>query len=103
MSDVPRRVLRETLNDQLAAPSTSECLDVATLAAWFDGSLSRAQRAIAESHASTCARCQAMLAAMAKTAPPAPARVWWQAPAVRWLVPLAATLAIAVVVWRNVP
>jgi len=103
MSDVPRRVLRETLSDQLASPSTSECLDVATLAAWFDDSLSRPQRAIAESHASTCAHCQAMLAAMAKTAPPTPARVRWQAQAVRWLLPLAATLAIAVVVWRNIP
>jgi hypothetical protein len=103
MSDVPSRILRETLRDSLAPPSSSGCLDADVLAAWSDGTLSRRERAVAESHASTCARCQAMLAAMAKIAEPLPARKWWQASTVRWLVPIAVVPALAVVVWMNVP
>jgi Photosynthesis system II assembly factor YCF48/Putative zinc-finger len=106
MSDIPSRVLRETLRDQLAVTppsSRSGCIDVDTLAAWGDGTLNRRDRARVESHAATCARCQAMLAAMAKTAAPLPARRWWQASTVRWLVPIAACSALAVVIWTNVP
>jgi hypothetical protein len=103
MSDIPSRALRETLRDHLATPlsSTSGCVDVDMLAAWGDGTLSRRDRATVESHAATCARCQAMLAAMAKTA--LPARKWWQASTVRWLVPIAVCSALAIVIWTNVP
>jgi hypothetical protein len=98
-------MLRETLSDSLAPPppSSSGCLDADMLAAWIDGTLSRRDRATAESHAATCERCQAMLAAMAKIAEPLPARKWWQASTVRWLVPIAVVPALAVVVWMNVP
>jgi hypothetical protein len=101
-------MLRETLSKALELPqetqeTTSGCLDVETLAAWSDGTLGRRDRAVAEGHAATCARCQAMLAAMAKTAPPVPMRKWWQTSAVRWLVPVASVSALAVVVWMNVP
>jgi hypothetical protein len=69
------------------------------LAAWIDGQLSAGERSAAEAHAADCAHCQAMLAAMARMAPPPPARAWWSAPAVRWLVPVAAaTLVIATVI-----
>ena len=106
MSDVPSRLLRETLRDSLAPPSPSSlsgCLDAEVLAAWSDGTLSRRDRATAESHAATCERCQAMLAAMATIAEPLPARKWWQASTLRWLVPIAVVPALAVVVWMNVP
>src|SRR5262249_24667952 len=103
MNDVPPRLPRETLRDELATPSsplsTSGCLDAAMLAAWCDGTLNRRDRAAAEAHAASCSRCQAMLAAMARTAGPVPARKWWQLSTVRWVVPIAATAALAVVVW----
>ena len=102
MSDVPVRLLRETLRDGAATAPSAACLDADTLAAWSDGVLSAADRAAAESHASSCARCQAMLAAMALTAPPAPARQWWRAATIRWLVPVAAAAAAAVL-WVAVP
>ena len=102
MSDVPLRLLRETLRDDAATAPSAACLDADTLAAWSDGALSAADRAAAESHAAGCARCQAMLAAMALTAPTAPARHWWRVGTYRWLVPLAAAAA-AVALWVGVP
>jgi hypothetical protein len=79
------------------------CLDAETVAAWMDGGLDAAGVAAAEAHASTCERCQALLATVAKTLPadvghaPAGARLWkW------WLAPLAATAA-AVTIWMVVP
>jgi Putative zinc-finger len=99
-------MLRETLGNQMVPPpqeGSSGCLDPDRLAAWCDGTLSRRDRAIVESHAATCARCQAMLAAMARTATPAQAPRWWQTSTVRWLVPIATVSALAVAVWVNVP
>jgi hypothetical protein len=84
--------------------STDACLDADTLAAWADGALDAGALATAEAHAADCARCQAMLAAMATTTPLAPAQAvapWWK-PAFRWLVPLTAAAA-AVLVWTIVP
>ncbi len=79
------------------------CLDAETVAAWMDGGLDAAGVAAAEAHASTCERCQALLATVAKTLPadvghaPAGARLWkW------WFAPLAATAA-AVTIWMVVP
>jgi hypothetical protein len=103
MSDVPSRLLNETLRDRLSPPPSSGCLDADMLAAWCDGTLNRRDRTIVESHAAECARCQAILAAMAKTAPPLPARKWWQTSTVRWLAPVATVSVLAVVVWMNVP
>ena len=102
MSNVPPRLLRETLLAQPAPPS-SACLDAETLAAWFDGVLGRRERAMAESHASTCARCQAMLAAIAKTAGPSVTRKWWQTTTIRWLTTIAATSTAAVMLWMKTP
>jgi len=84
--------------------STGACLETDTLAAWADGTLDAVALATAEAHAADCARCQTMLAAMARTTPLAPAQVvapWWK-PAFRWLVPLTAAAA-AVLVWTIVP
>src|SRR5262249_61903979 len=53
--------------------STDACLDADTLAAWADGALDAGALAAGETHPADCARGQAMLAAMARTAPPAPA------------------------------
>ncbi len=84
------------------------CLDAETVAAWMDGGLDAAGVAAAEAHASTCERCQALLATVIKTLPTedplalghearGTARFWrW------WLAPLAATAA-AVTIWMVVP
>src|SRR5262252_3624270 len=101
MSDVPPRLLRETLRRAMTPGSTTSCLDTATLAAWSDGALSARERATVESHAADCARCQALLAAMARTMPPAPQRSWWRWSAFTWLVPIAVA-ATALVIWINV-
>ncbi len=79
------------------------CLDAETVAAWMDGGLDAARVAAAEAHASTCERCQALLATVVKTMPAEPgnvpvgSRLWkW------WFAPLAATAA-AVTLWMVVP
>ena len=84
--------------------STDACLDANTLAAWADHALDARALAAVEAHATDCARCQAMLAAMARTAPVAPARAAtpWRMPTLRWLVPLTAAAA-AVLLWAIVP
>jgi hypothetical protein len=64
----------------------------------MEGSLSREARGTAERHAAGCARCQAMLAAMARTAPEPAARPWWRIVTLKWMVPVAAA-ATALVVW----
>src|SRR5947207_10532008 len=64
----------------------------------MDGTLTAAERTAAEAHASDCAHCQAMLAAMARTAPASPRQAWWTIGSVRWLVPIAAAM-VAVAVW----
>jgi hypothetical protein len=87
------------------------CLDAETVAAWMDGGLDSAGVAAAEAHASTCERCQALLATVTKTLPATEtgrlkaaslgskmgAGLWrW------WLAPIAATAA-AVTIWMVVP
>src|SRR3954466_1583813 len=103
MTEVPQRLLRDALRGQMT-PESETCLDAATLAAWSDGVLSASDRRAVESHASTCERCQAMLAAMTRTEPlaPAPQSAWWRTWTIGWLIPVA-TAAIAIVVWVNVP
>jgi hypothetical protein len=84
--------------------ATDACLDADTLAAWADNALDGGELAVAAAHAADCARCQAMLAAMVRTAPPmgAAAASWWRVPFLRWLVPLTAAAA-TVLVWIAVP
>lgn len=81
------------------------CLDAETLAAWEDGGLDAAIVARAEAHVSSCARCQAMVAASLRGTPAigpadaeAPGRSLWR----WWLAPLAASAA-AVTLWMVVP
>lgn len=91
------RLLRDRADPD---PPAGPCLDAETAAAWFDGALTAAQRREAESHASTCARCQALLATMAQVEPvaPLPRRSLLL---IRWLAP-ALVAATALVVWINV-
>lgn len=73
-----------------------DCLDAETLAVWAEGLLEGPQRAAAEAHASSCARCQAMLAVMVRTTPAATASTG--SPFRRWLMMLAPPMAAAAAV-----
>jgi hypothetical protein len=85
-----------------AAPDAAECLDAEAVAAWMDGALPAEALAAAESHAAGCARCQAVLSAMARTEPPVARQSWWPASlTIRWLVPAAAA-ATAAALWISV-
>jgi Photosynthesis system II assembly factor YCF48/Putative zinc-finger len=95
------KLLRESLTADAAADHGAECLDAALVAGWFDGTLSHAERTAVEAHAASCSRCQATIAALVRTDRPSP-RVWWRAPAVRWLVPMAVASAAVLVVWIGV-
>lgn len=91
-------LLRRTSRVVDGAARPGACLDAETLAAWADGTLTGTEREAAEAHTADCARCLAMVAAMANTAPP-PAeagRPTWSP--IRWLLPLT-TAAVAVTAW----
>jgi anti-sigma factor RsiW len=98
------RLIPRTLKGRADAVPDEACLDAETLAAWADGALDAREQARAEAHAADCARCQAMLAAMVRTAPPPSqaAASWWRFPALGWLVPLTVA-AMALVIWVAVP
>jgi Photosynthesis system II assembly factor YCF48 len=84
------------------APS-GDCLDAETLALWVEDGLSAANRADAERHVADCARCQATLAALVRTASvPERRRPWWQTLRAAWVAPLAAAAA-ALAIWIAVP
>lgn len=100
-------IFEQALKQELRAgalPRTPQCLDAETLAAWEDGGLDAAAMEAAEIHVSTCARCQSVVAAMAKgtpaTVPVAESKSFlsWH----WWLAPIAATAA-AVTLWMVVP
>jgi hypothetical protein len=95
-------LLRETLDGRAAAALNTSCLDAETAAAFTEDTLAAAERTRAEAHAADCARCQALLAALASTMPQEVERAWWRRPAVAWLVP-AAVVATALIVWINIP
>ena len=61
------RLLRQSLKAPQEAIADS-CLDAETLAAWIDGGLSGSELAVAESHVADCARCQALVGALVRTA-----------------------------------
>jgi photosynthesis system II assembly factor YCF48-like protein/putative zinc finger protein len=97
MTELPDRLLRDALRP--GAPAASNvCVDADALAAWADGTMSSAARASFESHAADCARCQALMAAMARTEPPSVEPAWWPRSLFTWLIPLAAATAAIVVV-----
>ena len=93
------RILRRTLRAGEPAQAHASCLDPETLAAWADGALQGDEVASLEAHAAGCARCQGMLAAMART-PPAPTapRRSWRSFLVPVAMPLGAAAAIAIIV-----
>src|SRR5437773_1262428 len=95
-------LLRETLRERAAGSPAGPCLDAETVAGWFDDTLDARDRAAAEAHAADCARCQALLAAMVRTAPPAPAHLWRRASFMGWLIPLTVA-ATALAIWVNLP
>jgi hypothetical protein len=92
------RWIREAIASEDEAVA-SACLDPDTLAAWAEGSLSAPERSFAEAHAARCARCQALLAVMARTIPPdmAPPRLSFR----KWVMMLtpAAAAAAALALW----
>ena len=100
-------ILEQALTHELRAAGTPDreaCVDAETLGAWADGGLDAAQMASVELHVSTCARCQAMAGAFARSAPAAPGPVtsgafsFWR----WWFAPVAAAAA-AVTLWMVVP
>lgn len=96
------KLLRDALRGSANTPPRTPCLDIDTVAALAEGTLTTRERSAAEAHAAECPRCQGVLAAMVRTMPPVAPRVWWRRPAFVWLAPLTAAAA-AVVVWSNVP
>ncbi len=92
------RVIETLLRSRHAEEHGAACMDAESLAAWIDGGLSTDARARVEHHAADCARCQALLASMARTAPALEDRPWWRSPMAKWAVPVAA-VATALVVW----
>jgi hypothetical protein len=112
MTDMPHRdastdrLLRRHLPPSLEPPTTDACLDADTAGAWIAGRLSGAPLDEAREHVADCARCQTLMATLARLetepaaagANDAPAR-WW-----RWLVPIgvvAAMLAVVLLVPRE--
>jgi hypothetical protein len=97
------RLLAGTLKAHAEAAPEAACLDAETLAAWADGALDVRERARAEAHAADCGRCQALLAAMVRTAPPpSPAEAPFRARLLWWLAPIV-PVAAAVAIWFAVP
>lgn len=99
------RLLRSARSGVPAPSGQGSCLDAETLAAWVDGGLAPGQIRQAEIHVSSCARCQAMVAATMTSAPLSeavaadrPSRSW----SFGWMVPAAAGIA-AVGLWFMVP
>lgn len=99
------RLLRSARSGVPAPSGQGSCLDAETLAAWVDGGLPAGQIRQAELHVSSCARCQAMVAATMTSAPLSeavvadrPSRTW----SFGWMVPAAAGIA-AVGLWFMVP
>jgi hypothetical protein len=106
------RLLQRSLpgGDSSPAGAHGQCPDAETFAAWVDGGLAKPDVAFMEAHASECARCQALLAAVVQTAPDrshaASQESWWRGLGpwgLRRLVPLAAAAAAAVILWVAVP
>lgn len=95
------RLLRRT--PETEAPLSGDCPDIEALAALADDALSAAERRRVEAHLADCDRCQAMTAAMIRTAAEdvgIPTPFWSRR--LNWLVPAAAA-ATAVALWVAVP
>jgi hypothetical protein len=86
-------LLRQSLRAQ-PGEATPACLDAETIGAFVDGGLSKLEMTSARNHLADCARCQSLLAAMARIEPPAEAakphaRSW-----LTWAIPLTAAAAV---------
>src|SRR4029453_10315118 len=79
-------LLRQRRESDVGSPLSPQCLDGEALAAWMEGALSGKALADAETHAAGCARCQALLASLARTMPAADAREWWRVLSAKWLL-----------------
>src|SRR5256885_16616452 len=98
MTELPDRLLRDALRPRAPLTTSNVCVDAEALAAWADGTMSRSARAAFEIHAADCARCQALMAAMARTEPPPMEPAWWRRALFSWLMPPpAATAPIGIV------
>jgi len=97
MTELPDRLLRDALRPG-PPPAPDACADADALAAWSDGTMSAAERAAFEIHAAGCARCQALMAAMARTEPPPIEAPAWRRALFTWVMPLAAVTAAVVIV-----
>jgi hypothetical protein len=98
MNELPDRLLRGALRDRGSAAPSDVCADADTLAAWAEGTMRRPARAAFEAHAADCPRCQALMAAMARTEPPPVQSAWWRRSPFSWLMPLAAATAVIAIV-----
>ena len=97
------QALKQAFASAEAPPAAAACLDAETLAAWMDGGLDPQSMAMAEAHASACARCQALLGTMVTTMPAATGGAAQRATLWRWwFAPLAAGVA-ATTLWMVVP
>lgn len=98
------RVIEQLLRSSagMLAGAGPDCVDAEVLAAWSEGGLDAATATRIERHLATCAACQAMAAAFARSdvAAPTPARAPWS---LRWLVPAAVASAAAIGIWVLVP
>jgi hypothetical protein len=93
---------RQSLQEPATVPA-GDCVDTETLAAWSDGALAPMQASSVELHLSTCASCQAMLAAFVRTTPVQAAAVpFWRRWQLQWLVPLA-TATATLTIWLAIP
>ena len=99
------RLLRRSLQTQ--GPPTADCPDVEALAALADDALPAAERLTVESHIADCGRCQALTAAILRTASAgekgagSPTPFSWS-PTMKWLVPATAAVT-ALALWVAVP
>jgi hypothetical protein len=96
LDDPLDRLIRGSLKAAALGEVRADCLDAEALAAWTEGGLSETARVRADVHLSSCARCQAALAILARTADsPSEPLPWWSARFAtwRWLVPITASAA----------
>lgn len=95
------RLLGAALRTPANAPGA--CPPADELAAFVEGTLSAAERDAFERHAAICARCHQALAVIGSTEPLADTRrerrAWLAWPALRWVVPAAAILATAALLY----
>src|SRR5262245_38852561 len=92
------RLLHRVFKTNPEAAPVDDCPDADVLAAWADRRLSGLQQSATLDHLSTCPRCQAIVAELAKMQPPVAPSDWWQRGLrVRWLVPITAAAAAVVI------